>query len=192
MTLLTVGTIGQKAGLTETLDRQVKKILNASGTALKKVALSKKPKPEKGHPQIRDEEFLEVLSLKIWLIIAKWANLLTEANIAHVIFLTNDVGYAKALATDRVLRTVTLSDKDPETAKMYVLRQLQYIEGERRKQKKETGEKDTESETTVQERQLDLDNCIRVIGGRMKDLEGLAQRLAMGASPDGKRSLCML
>ena len=75
---------------------------------------------------------------------------------------------------------------------MYVLRQLQYIEGERRKQKKETGEKDTESETTVQERQLDLDNCIRVIGGRMKDLEGLAQRLAMGASPDGKRSLCML
>lgn len=121
--------------------------------------------------------------------IVKWATLLTEANIAHVIFLTNDVGYAKALATDRVLRTVTLSDKDPETAKMYVLRQLQYIEGERRKQKKETGGKDTESETTVQERQLDLDNCIRVIGGRMKDLEGLAQRLAMGASPDGKRSL---
>jgi hypothetical protein len=53
------------------LDTQVKKILNTSGTALKKVALSKKPKPEKGHPQIRDEEFLEVLSLKIWLIIAK-------------------------------------------------------------------------------------------------------------------------
>ena len=68
---MTVGTIGQKAGFTETLDTQVKKILNASGTALKKVALSKKPKPEKGHPQIRDEEFLEVLSLKIWLIIAK-------------------------------------------------------------------------------------------------------------------------
>jgi hypothetical protein len=57
---LTVGTIGQKAGFTETLDTQVKKILNTTGTALKKAALSKKPKPEKGHPQIRDEEFLEV------------------------------------------------------------------------------------------------------------------------------------
>ena len=58
--MLTIGTIGQKAGFTETLDTQVKKILNTTGTALKKVALSKKPKPEKGHPQIRDEEFLEV------------------------------------------------------------------------------------------------------------------------------------
>src|SRR5271155_2304259 len=69
--------------------------------------------------------------------IAKWATLLTEANIAHVIFLTNDVGYAKALATDRVLRVVTLSDKDPEAAKLYVLQQLEYIEGEKRKQRKE-------------------------------------------------------
>lgn len=61
--MLIIGTIGQKAGFTETLDTQVKKILNTSGTALKKVALSKKPKPEKGHPHIRDEEFLEVVSL---------------------------------------------------------------------------------------------------------------------------------
>jgi hypothetical protein len=42
------------------LDTQVKKILNTTAEALKKVALSKKPKPEKGHPKIRDEEFLEV------------------------------------------------------------------------------------------------------------------------------------
>jgi RNA12 protein len=56
---LTIGTIGQKAGFTETLDSQIKKILNTAGTALKKVALTKKPKPEKGH-QLRDEEFLEV------------------------------------------------------------------------------------------------------------------------------------
>lgn len=81
---------------------------------------------------------------------------------------------------------MTLSDKDPETAKMYVLRQLEYIEGERKRQRKEgRGAKDAESDVTVQERQLNLDHCIRVTGGRMKDLEGLAQRLSMGASPDG-------
>ena len=57
--ILTTGTIGQKAGFTETLDTQVKKILNTTAAALKKVALSKKPSPEKGHTQIRDEEFLE-------------------------------------------------------------------------------------------------------------------------------------
>ena len=120
--------------------------------------------------------------------IAKWANLLTEANVAHVIFLTNDVGYTKTLATDRVLRTVTLSDKDPEAAKIYVLRQLEYIEGERKKQRRE----ETRHEKTPSDRTLNLDNCIRVLGGRMKDLEGLAQRLAMDVSPDGFTSLFCL
>src|SRR5271170_5532572 len=57
---LTKGTIGQKTGFTETLDTQVKKILNMTATALRRVALSKKPKAEKGQPRIRDEEFLEV------------------------------------------------------------------------------------------------------------------------------------
>lgn len=118
--------------------------------------------------------------------IAKWATLLTETNIAHVIFLTTDVGYAKALATDRVLRTVTLSDKDPETAKLYVLRQLEYIEGEKTRQKREErSTSDAGTTKPVNERALNLDHCIRILGGRMKDLEGLAQRLALGVSPDG-------
>ena len=57
---LMIGTIGQKAGFTETLDTQIQKILNTTATALKRIALSKKPKPEKGHSEIRNEEFLEV------------------------------------------------------------------------------------------------------------------------------------
>ena len=68
---LTVGTIGQKTGFTETLDNQVKKILNTTATALKRVALSRKPPAEKGRPQIRDEEFLEVLPLVSYFDIAK-------------------------------------------------------------------------------------------------------------------------
>lgn len=59
-TILTLGTIGQKAGFTETLDTQVQKILNATATALKRVALSRKPRQERGRPETRDEEFLEV------------------------------------------------------------------------------------------------------------------------------------
>lgn len=57
---LTRGTIGQKAGFTETLDTEIKKILNVTGTVLRNVALSNKPKPEKGHV-VRDEEFLEAI-----------------------------------------------------------------------------------------------------------------------------------
>lgn len=122
--------------------------------------------------------------------IAKWATILTEANIAHVIFLTSDVGYQKVLATDRVLRTITLSDKDPETAKLYVRRQLQYLEGQKKKRSGQQIGSDVASEKTAVEPELNLDNCIRVLGGRMKDLEGLAQRLAMGVSPDGLLSRC--
>jgi hypothetical protein len=58
--MLTIGTIGQKAGFTETLDTQVKKILNTTATSLKRIALDRKPSAEKGRPEIRDEEFLEV------------------------------------------------------------------------------------------------------------------------------------
>jgi len=45
------------------LDTQIKKILNTTATALKKVVLSKKPRADKGRPQIRDEEFLEVFPM---------------------------------------------------------------------------------------------------------------------------------
>ena len=125
--------------------------------------------------------------------IAQWATLPTEANIAHVIFLTSDLGYAKALATDRVLRTITLRDKDPEAAKDYILRQLQYFEGERVKQGRGDEAKQKEK-PPPSERNLDLDNCIHVLGGRIRDLEGLAQRLAMGVSPDssGPHLKCIL
>ena len=118
--------------------------------------------------------------------IAKWATALIEGNVAHVIFLTTDVGYAKSLASDRVLRTVALGDKDPEAAKAYVLRHLEYIEGERNRAKA-TGGKN--GPLVTKERSLELDDAMRVLGGRMNDLEGLAQRLAMGVAPDGTKTL---
>ena len=212
---LTIGTIGQKAGFTETLDTQIRKILNTTGTALKAVAVRNKPHPEKGQPQLRDEDFLEVLLLPtfeeadckqnpqhrpvvvidhflhkaenasaIYDNIARWATALIEGNIAHVIFLTTDVGYAKSLASDRVLRTVVLGDKDPDSAKAYVLRHLEYIEGERNKVEATHG---TNGSLIAKEQSFELDNAMRILGGRMNDLEGLAQRLAMGVAPDGTK-----
>jgi RNA12 protein len=68
---LITGTIGQKAGFTETLDTQIQKILNTTATALKRIALDKKPKPQKGRPAIRNEEFLEVSILFSLLIIVE-------------------------------------------------------------------------------------------------------------------------
>lgn len=115
--------------------------------------------------------------------IVKWATVLMEGNVAHVIFLTNDAGYSKALATDRVIKTVTLSDMQPDGAKYYVLRQLEYIEGEAKKRRKDQSLGKSDVAANISE--SDLDNCIRVLGGRIRDLEGFSQRLAMGVSPEG-------
>src|SRR4051812_35270051 len=61
---------------------------------------------------------------KIYQRIADWAALLVSANVAHVIFLTNDSSFSKQLAKslpDRVFRQILLGDASPEAAKRYVL-----------------------------------------------------------------------
>lgn len=52
--------------------------------------------------------------------LSEWAARLTTSNIAHVIFLTNDISYSKSLGKalpDRVFRQVALGDITPESAK---------------------------------------------------------------------------
>merc|ERR1711939_845601 len=59
--------------------------------------------------------------------LAEWAARLTTSNIAHVIFLTNDVSFSKSLSKalpDRVFRQISLTDASPSAAKRYVVSHL--------------------------------------------------------------------
>ena len=109
------GTIGTKTGFSETLDAQLAKIWLNTSTALKRIALQERNKDDKD-ADLGDDEYLEAHPEKrpvvvvdnflhksqensvVYDKISEWAAGLTTANIAHVIFLTNDVSFSKSLS----------------------------------------------------------------------------------------------
>lgn len=132
------GTIGTKTGFSETLDTQLAKIWQNTSHALKELALEGRKKDEKDS-ELGDDEYLEAHperrpvvvinnflhksqeSTVVYDKIAEWTAALTTANVAHVIFLTNDVSFSKSLSKalpNRVFRQISLGDCSPEVAKV--------------------------------------------------------------------------
>lgn len=190
------GTIGTKTGFSETLDTQLAKIWGNSATALKQIALSGRTKNDKD-ADLTDDEYLEAHperrpvvvidnflhkaneSSVVYDKIAEWAAALTTTNIAHVIFLTNDVSFSKSLSKalpDRVFRQIALSDCSPKTAKRFVMKHIE-VDAEDAPGEQPFG--DTRSPSEMDE----LDETINILGGRLIDLEFLARRIKTGESP---------
>ena len=107
---------------------------------------------------------------------------LTTTNIAHVIFLTNDVSFSKSLSKalpGRVFREISLSDCSPEVAKRFV---ITHLDASPDIDDSGLGEK----KLTPSQRRKDLgelDECISYLGGRLTDLEFLARRIKTGENP---------
>ncbi|KIX09715.1 uncharacterized protein Z518_00796 [Rhinocladiella mackenziei CBS 650.93] len=199
--LAAMGTIGTKAGFSETLDTQLAKIWGNTTTALKQIALAPRKKDDKD-AQMSDDEWLEAhpehrpvvvidnflhksnegAASMVYDKLGEWAAILTTQNIAHVIFLTTDVSFSKSLSKalpDRVFRQITLSDCIPDVAKRLV---IQHLDAESEEGTAALGnEKVTPSQLRSD---LDeLDSVIQVLGGRLTDLEFLARRIKTGESP---------
>ncbi|OGM41969.1 putative RNA12 protein [Aspergillus bombycis] len=186
------GMIGTKAGFSETLDAQLSNIWQNAATALKGVALDSRGKNDKdahltdeeyleAHPELRPvvviDNFLHNSSEDnvIYDKITEWAAGLTCANIAHVIFLTTDVSFAKPLSRalpNSVFRTISLGDCSLEVGRRFV---LNHLADEAR-----TGDKPPRSEEFLE----DLDSCIEILGGRVTDLEFMAHRIEAGETPN--------
>lgn len=128
--LASQGMIGVKSGFSETLDAQLAKIWLNTSTALKQIALQhrKKNDPDanltdddwlEAHPECRPVVVIDNFLHKnedssvVYDKMSEWAASLTTSNIAHVIFLTNDISYSKSLTKalpDRVFRQIALGD----------------------------------------------------------------------------------
>lgn len=108
---------------------------------------------------------------------------LTTANVAHVIFLTNDVSFSKSLSKalpDRVFRQISLADCSAEVAKRYVITHLDAdVQDDPVTHGKEPKPVPSQSRTDLDE----LDTCIELLGGRLTDLEFLARRIKTGETP---------
>lgn len=188
------GMIGTKAGFSETLDAQLSKIWQNTATALKRVTLENRKKTDKDI-HLTDEEYLEAHPEQrpvvvidnflhnasedsvVYEKITEWAAGLTAGNIAHVIFLTTDVSFAKPLSKampNSVFRMISLGDCSLEVGRRYVLNHL----GDEAKigNQQLGGKEDPEG----------LDSCIEMLGGRVTDLEFMAHRIEAGESPRGK------
>lgn len=194
-------TTGVKSGFSETLDSQLTKILSNAAAALKKVSLSDRKKDDadanlnddaflEAHPERRAVVVIENFLLKneetsiVYDKLSEWAAALVQANIAHVIFLTNDGSYSKPLSKslpDRVFRTIALGDLSPEVAKQYVLGHLSQTKPKHKKANREEKEQAQLPETPEDMRELN--EVINVLGGRLTDLEFLARRMKTGQSP---------
>ncbi|OLL21910.1 Mitochondrial escape protein 2 [Neolecta irregularis DAH-3] len=153
--LATQGLVGEKAGFTETLDTQIRKILNATTNSLAKIALKHKSHPSERPIVIIDNFTSEGVVEKH---LATWAAGLVNSGVANVVVLS-DVGSEKNLAEalpGKAINTITLSDVDEETAKQYVWRRIGDI--------KVKG--------------------IEKLGGRLTDLDDVVRRINSGIPPD--------
>ncbi len=191
------GTIGTKTGFSETLDAQLAKIWQNTASALKQVALEGRKKDDKDG-DLGDDEYLEAHPERrpvvvvdnflhksqennvVYDKISEWAAGLTTANIAHVIFLTNDVSFSKSLSKalpDRVFRQIALGDCSPEVAKRFVINHLDADAEDG------GGPKAKPKPSQMRGDLAELDDCISTLGGRLTDLEFLARRIKTGETP---------
>ncbi|KAF1844598.1 uncharacterized protein K460DRAFT_335478 [Cucurbitaria berberidis CBS 394.84] len=194
------GATGVKTGFSETLDSQLNKIWNTTTLALRQIALDTRHKSDKD-ANLGDDEWLEAHPERRPIVIidnflhksqeggivydkiAEWAARLTTTNVAHVIFLTNEVAFSKSLSKampDRVFRQISLSDCSPDVAKRFVVTHLDAdVEDD-------PSPKDGSPKKLPSEHRTDLgelDTCIDLLGGRLTDLEFLARRIKTGETP---------
>ena len=191
------GTIGTKTGFSETLDTQLAKIWQNTSSALRQVGLEGRSKDDKdadlgadeyleAHPEKRPVVIIDNFLHKsqessvVYDKISEWAASLTTANVAHVIFLTNDVSFSKSLSKalpDRVFRQISLGDCSPEVAKRFVTNHLDADaeEGD--------GPEKKLPPSQMRDDLAELDSCISTLGGRLTDLEFLARRIKTGETP---------
>lgn len=194
------GATGVNTGFSETMDSQLSKIWNTTASALRQIALDNRHKNDKD-AHLEDDEWLEAHPERrpvvvidnflhksqeggiVYDKIADWAALLTTTNIAHVIFLTNDVAYSKSLCKAmpyRMFREISLSDCGPEEAKRFV---ITYLDAD---VEDDPAPKDGSPKKIPSQHRTDLgelDTCIDLLGGRLTDLEFLSRRIKCGETP---------
>ncbi|KAK9474601.1 RNA12 protein-domain-containing protein [Dipodascopsis tothii] len=176
------GMIGQKAGFSESKEVQFKKILDNTARALKDIATTCDhgdhgaddsdaiDEEVSGRPIVVVNHFLHQHDHHedMYEHLAEWAAVLTMGGIAHVLFITDEVGYSKVLSDalpNNPLVSVSVGDATREVARDYVLRHMQAA-GESK------------------EPTANIESAIAPLGGRMTDLQNLVRRITIGEPVD--------
>jgi hypothetical protein len=188
------GLSGQKTGFAESAESQFKNMLVSASAAVHKTALEGRKSDEidennylQLHPEKKPVIVIDHFMARtesnqfVYPQVADWAAGLIQANVAHVIFISSDVGYDKVLSQalpNSVFKDIVVGDATEASARHFVLRQLSDTDdGTDSDQEKTTTSKPT---VDIQE----LNQCLAPLGGRMTDLQAFARRLKSGETPD--------
>lgn len=199
--LIMQGLTGQKSGLNETKETQIKSILTLTADAIRDIALKNYSDSDDGEHHIKEEDYLRqnpgvkpVIVIDrfqaarnsrneyafIYKQLALWAASLVTLDIAHVIFITDDVGsiqlLSNALPTSPLRRTI-LSDATTSAAENYVWSKIYEPLKDADDKKKDESESEKAPDTT------DLFKYTAMLGGRMLDLQMFVRRIQGGDSP---------
>ncbi|KAG0096400.1 mitochondrial escape protein 2 [Podila epicladia] len=101
-------------------------------------------------------------SKELWTFIAEWAAVLVENHVAHVIFISNNVSASKPLSKalpNMTFETIVLSDATLDNAMEFVYKHLD------------------------KEEYPQLMRSVKILGGRLTDLELFVQKVKTGMSP---------
>lgn len=194
------GMTGQKSGLSETKESQVKSMLTMTANAIRDVGLHDYECENMGE-HIKEEDYLRQnpdvkpivvidrfeaaknahdANAFIYKELADWAASLVTLGIAHVVFITDDVGSTQVLSTampTAPLKRAVLSDASTASAENFVLRKLS--SPKRRNEGDQSDEKTSEPA-------IDTTNLFYYtdkLGGRMTDLQMFVRRLQGGDTP---------
>ncbi|KAG0145143.1 hypothetical protein CROQUDRAFT_64258 [Cronartium quercuum f. sp. fusiforme G11] len=187
-----VGLIGQKAGFESSIESEIRQTLDLAEIALANVAerISKKERLSITADHLSEKEQslnvvgadggygeIPVVVLKgfytkkaskddyLWDELADWASRLIEKKIAHVIFISENVGIGKPLSkalSSRAMNLIHLTDASPDSALQYIARQM----------------------SRPEDRMMILNPnnacLISKLGGRLTELEKLIEKIQAG------------
>ncbi|KAK6204946.1 mitochondrial inner membrane protein [Scheffersomyces amazonensis] len=189
------GLTGQKSGLSESKETQIKNMFSLTSQAIRSIATqdyekyynsiikknSKLPEGEKlellkedeylqQHPECKPIIVINKFSRKadqssndfIFPLIADWSAGLIQNNLAHVIYVTADVGSVQHLNNvlpNQVFKVISLSDASSISAKQYLMDQLKL------------------------QNSKSIEGIFEPLGGRMLDLQAFIRRIKSGEEP---------
>lgn len=177
---------GQKSGISESKETQIRNMLSLTGNVLRDIALrdySSKVLEGKGFnseddylqqnptakPVVVIDEFQALARSSeknafVYKEVADWAAALIASNTAHVVFISEDVGSSQILTEslpNQVFKMLHLSDMSSDAAKKFVL----------------------DSILKTDEKSMELGDSLVPLGGRMLDLQAFIRRILSGESP---------
>lgn len=200
--LIVQGLTGQKTGFSESTDIQFKSMLSTTVTALREIALENYKKADKEELSISEEDYLQLHSEAkpvvvishflnriessntfIYSHLAEFASILVQANVAHVIFITNDVSFESTLSPalpNHMFKVLKIGDADPQSAKSFVLQQISEAN---KTAVADSGSSDKPVTEPKASDYPDIDHALHPLGGRMTDLQTFARRIMSGEKP---------